>query len=341
METKIVHEYEYHGLGVPVTLTQVEFVKLRGDWYPKVDVEQVAVKLFENLLHKTQTTFLQGEEIEFIRLHLNWSQTQFRQILKIASARWEKARLIALANQAGVSLNQYLVSLLIRQITTIYTVQKVPTAEVVQQARFNALLQQLGTASAEEIQAVLAEREVVPPEPELTPEIIHQFRKRWIEKIEGSKVIQFTSETQKQWQPEKSQTANSGPLSKVLATLQRVIKPSSIGFGEIALCAADGTSKYFVVDNLLEEIEDYKFNIPQVKAFYKEEPPYPIFLRMDENALRMQMCVGDQVYALEPTTEPGLFAVEDFTYFQLEEAFSETEESSGNPAPIVWLEEIN
>ena len=92
-------------------------------------------------------------------------------------------QLIALANQAGVSLNQYLVNLLTRQTTTTYTVQKVPPSEVVQQARFNALLQQLGTASAEEIQAVLAEREVVPPETELTPEIIHQFRKRWIEKL--------------------------------------------------------------------------------------------------------------------------------------------------------------
>lgn len=187
METKIVHEYEYHGLGVPVTLTQVEFVKLRGDWYPKVDVEQVALKLFENLLHKAQTTFLKGEEIEFIRLHLNWSQTQFSQILKIASARWEQAGLIALANQAGVSLSQYLVSLLIRQTTTTYTVQREPTSEVVQQrARFEALLQQLGTVSAAEIQTRLAEREMVPPELELTPEIIHQFRKRWIEKSESS-----------------------------------------------------------------------------------------------------------------------------------------------------------
>jgi hypothetical protein len=111
--------------------------------------------------------------------------------------------------------------------------------------------------------------------------------------------------------------------------------------GEIALCAADGTSKDFVVDNLLEEIEDYEFNIPNVKAFYKEEPPYPIFLRVERNAPRMQMCVGDQVYAVEPTTEPGLFAVKDFTYSQLEEAFPEVAENSGNPAQIVWLEEIH
>ncbi len=94
METKIVPQYEYHGLGVPVTLTQVEFVKLRGDWYPKIDVEQVASELFANLLQKAQTRPLTGEELEFIRLHLNWNQTQFSQILQIARttlARWEQA----------------------------------------------------------------------------------------------------------------------------------------------------------------------------------------------------------------------------------------------------------
>lgn len=76
--------------------------------------------------------------------------------------------------------------------------------------------------------------------------------------------------------------------------------------GEIALCAADGTSKDFVVDNLLEEIEDYEFNIPHVKAFYKEEPPYPIFLRVERNAPRMQMRVGDRVYAVDTDYRTGI-----------------------------------
>jgi len=46
-------------------------------------------------------------------------------------------------------------------------------------------------------------------------------------------------------------------------------------------------------------------------------------------------------YAVEPTTEPGLFEVKDFTYFQLEEAFSDAEENSVSPKQIVWLEDIN
>ncbi len=45
-----------------------------------------------------------------------------------------------------------------------YLVQTVPEEEIAQQrASFNALLQSLGTASFDEIEAVMAEREVVEP----------------------------------------------------------------------------------------------------------------------------------------------------------------------------------
>jgi DNA-binding transcriptional regulator YiaG len=94
METQIVNNYEYHGLGVPVTLKQVQLINLRGDWYPQIEVEPVAAELFDSLLQKAKTTPLTGEKIEFIRIHLNLSQTQFSQTLEIARAtlaRWEKA----------------------------------------------------------------------------------------------------------------------------------------------------------------------------------------------------------------------------------------------------------
>ena len=47
-----------------------------------------------------------------------------------------------------------------------------------QKQAFEALLNQLGTASPAELQAVLDQREVVPPEPDLNPEIIAQFQQR-------------------------------------------------------------------------------------------------------------------------------------------------------------------
>ncbi|MBJ7297063.1 MAG: toxin-antitoxin system HicB family antitoxin, partial [Dolichospermum sp.] len=43
---------------------------------------------------------------------------------------------------------------------------------------FNTLLQSLGTASESQIKSVLAEREVVQPEAELTPEIITSLQQK-------------------------------------------------------------------------------------------------------------------------------------------------------------------
>jgi HicB family len=73
--------------------------------------------------------------------------------------------LVHLAEDEGVSLNQYIVYALTRQMSSAYSVQVLSEQEVQQQKQsFSKCLQQLGTASPEEIQAVLAERETVEPE---------------------------------------------------------------------------------------------------------------------------------------------------------------------------------
>ncbi len=88
-------------------------------------------------------------------------------------------QLTNIAKSEGVSLNQYIVYLLTRQITLAYTVQPVPDSDISQQKKaFTALLQSLGKASFEQIKAVMDEREPVSAERELTPEIITQMRKR-------------------------------------------------------------------------------------------------------------------------------------------------------------------
>ncbi|RKZ52500.1 MAG: hypothetical protein DRR16_28840 [Candidatus Parabeggiatoa sp. nov. 3] len=51
-----------------------------------------------------------------------------------------------------------------------------------QRASFNTLCQNLGQASPDEISAILAEREVVKPEPGLRPEVIKRLQKRIAEK---------------------------------------------------------------------------------------------------------------------------------------------------------------
>jgi hypothetical protein len=83
------------------------------------------------------------------------------------------------AKREGVSLNQYIVYALSRQLTQGYTVHVVPEVTVAQQqTRFTALLRELGQASPEAIRAVLATREQVEPEPELAPDVVAQLRAR-------------------------------------------------------------------------------------------------------------------------------------------------------------------
>lgn len=63
------------------------------------------------------------------------------------------------ADQEGVSLNQFIVYALTRQISSGYTVQVTPkTALREQRARYDALLASLGSASDEETQQFLNER---------------------------------------------------------------------------------------------------------------------------------------------------------------------------------------
>jgi uncharacterized protein (DUF1778 family) len=88
-------------------------------------------------------------------------------------------QLTNLAESEGVSLNQYIVYALTRQATLAYSVALVPKEDVQQQKRiFESLQQELGKASASEIQAALAEREPAEPERELTSGIINRFQKR-------------------------------------------------------------------------------------------------------------------------------------------------------------------
>ena len=92
------------------------------------------------------------------------------------------AQLTSLAESEGVSLNQYIVYALTRQVTLAYTVQAGPAREVAQQqASFAATLQSLGQASFDEIEAVLAEREPVEPEYGLNRERVARLQERLAE----------------------------------------------------------------------------------------------------------------------------------------------------------------
>ncbi len=78
------------------------------------------------------------------------------------------------AESEGVSLNQYLVYSLSRQVSMgKYVVQPVPTEQVEAEAKeFQEFLANAPKATPEKINQILNEREYISPEPELDPEAV-------------------------------------------------------------------------------------------------------------------------------------------------------------------------
>jgi hypothetical protein len=89
-----------------------------------------------------------------------------------------------LAASESISLNQYIIYALTRQVTLSYTVQALPEQALPEQrTAYNALLQNLGEANFEQIQKVLHNRETAEPERGLTPKVVEKLKKRMTKKI--------------------------------------------------------------------------------------------------------------------------------------------------------------
>jgi hypothetical protein len=83
------------------------------------------------------------------------------------------------AQEEGVSMNQYIVFALTRQVGQDYHVQQLPENMVAEQrAHYRTLLDSLGRASFPEIQQVLNERERAEPEMGLTPDVVERLRQQ-------------------------------------------------------------------------------------------------------------------------------------------------------------------
>jgi len=92
-------------------------------------------------------------------------------------------QLEGLAEREGVQLPQYILYILTHQVRPVYTVQIMSEEAVAEQeAAYLALRQEWGKASLTQVEEILAKREVVEPEPELTPELIERVRQRIKEK---------------------------------------------------------------------------------------------------------------------------------------------------------------
>jgi hypothetical protein len=79
----------------------------------------------------------------------------------------------------GIPLDQYIVEVLSQHVSIASSIQAVPEKAVIEQrVAYNILLQNLGEASFDQIQAALAERETVPPEEGLSSEVVDRIKQR-------------------------------------------------------------------------------------------------------------------------------------------------------------------
>lgn len=88
-------------------------------------------------------------------------------------------QLETIARTEGISLGQYILYALTRQLTLSYRVHSTsPEEQQSDQEAWQPLLLRLGQATEEEIDSALAEREQVAAEPMLSPETIAHLQQR-------------------------------------------------------------------------------------------------------------------------------------------------------------------
>lgn len=86
-------------------------------------------------------------------------------------------QLANLAQGEGISLNQYIVYALTRQVSSAYIVETISKENITkQQENFEQLLAKLGKADVKETETILSKREITDPEPELSSDIINRFK---------------------------------------------------------------------------------------------------------------------------------------------------------------------
>lgn len=92
METKVQKRYIDQGFGFPVMLLGWEFVKVRGQWIPKVDYNLLAHEVLRALAECPGR--LTGNQVRFVRLQFEMTLKQFASRFDVshpAVIKWEKA----------------------------------------------------------------------------------------------------------------------------------------------------------------------------------------------------------------------------------------------------------
>lgn len=91
MEKKILKKYIFEGFLYPIELKNVEFVKLRGEWMPRIPIYEIAREEIKKM--PFQETRLIGHQIKLLRDYLGFSFREFAEkIVKqshTAVSKWE------------------------------------------------------------------------------------------------------------------------------------------------------------------------------------------------------------------------------------------------------------
>ena len=93
MEAKIQKEFIDTGLGFPIRLMNVPMIRVRGEWTPKVDYNELALRVLRALAHKPSR--LMGSEIKFIRTHFEMTLQEFAKrfcVTHVGVLKWEKTK---------------------------------------------------------------------------------------------------------------------------------------------------------------------------------------------------------------------------------------------------------
>ncbi len=92
METKIVKEYLYEGLGFPVALTNVELIYIENEWHPRIDVQKISDEVVKALA--IQESRLTGNQVKFIRSYFSMPLRVFGEKVvhesHMAVKKWEQ-----------------------------------------------------------------------------------------------------------------------------------------------------------------------------------------------------------------------------------------------------------
>jgi DNA-binding transcriptional regulator YiaG len=82
--------FVYHGLGIPIKLINVPMRKIVGEWCIDINMNKLMLVVLQEIIHKP--TALTGDELRYIRSHLEMTTTEFGKtfgVSHVAVLKWE------------------------------------------------------------------------------------------------------------------------------------------------------------------------------------------------------------------------------------------------------------